>query len=57
MLWNDDGRFIIVVNPDLPKARRLFTVAHELGHFLMHRFYQPTFFCTRLKGQVDQKER
>jgi len=58
MLWNDDGRYIIVINPDLPKSRKLFTLAHELGHFLMHRFYQPAFFCTRLNGQAfDPKER
>lgn len=58
MLWNDDGHYIIVINPDLPKPRRLFTLAHELGHFLMHRFYQPAFFCTRLNGQAfDPKER
>ncbi|WP_371381440.1 ImmA/IrrE family metallo-endopeptidase [Sporomusa aerivorans] len=49
MLWNDDGRFIIVVNPDLPKARRLFILAHELGHFLMHRFLSARIFLYPLK--------
>ncbi len=58
MLWNDDGQYIIVLNPLLPKTRKLFTLTHELGHYLMHRWYQPTFFCTRIYGQAyDMKER
>ena len=58
MLWNDNGKYIIVINPSLPRTRLLFTLAHELGHFLMHRWYQPSFFCTRIYGQsTDPKER
>ncbi len=58
MLWNDDGQYTILLNPSLPRTRRLFTLTHELGHYLMHRWYQPAFFCTRINGQAfDLKER
>lgn len=32
-----DGRFLIRVNRHEPKVRQRFTVAHEIGHYLLHR--------------------
>lgn len=36
-LLRDDGRALIVVNKRDSRARKRFTIAHELGHLLMHR--------------------
>lgn len=33
---------IIVLNSDMPSDRRRFTLAHEIGHLVMHRFPSPT---------------
>lgn len=33
----EDGEYIIGVNETHPKTRRRFTIAHEIGHFLMHK--------------------
>lgn len=32
-----DGRFRIIVNADHPHTRQRFTIAHELGHYMLHR--------------------
>ncbi|MGU9961585.1 MAG: ImmA/IrrE family metallo-endopeptidase [Candidatus Puniceispirillales bacterium WSBS_2018_MAG_OTU23] len=32
-----DGRFFIAVDEDEPTTRQIFTAAHELGHYLLHR--------------------
>ncbi len=34
----DDDRFRIVVNANHPLTRRRFTAAHELGHYMNHRY-------------------
>lgn len=31
-----DGQFSIYVNRDEPKTRKRFTIAHELGHYILH---------------------
>ncbi|MCF1505639.1 ImmA/IrrE family metallo-endopeptidase [Afifella sp. H1R] len=33
----DGGRFEIVVNANHPRTRQRFTLAHELGHYMLHR--------------------
>jgi Zn-dependent peptidase ImmA (M78 family) len=38
-----DGRGIIGVNSDHSPVRQRFSVAHEIGHFLMHRNAQDLF--------------
>lgn len=38
-----DGKKAIVVNNGHPKARRRFTIAHELGHLLLHDFNEFNF--------------
>lgn len=37
----------IFVNPKARAERRRFTVAHELGHFVLHRSAQPQFNCDK----------
>ncbi|MFD2258949.1 ImmA/IrrE family metallo-endopeptidase [Chelativorans composti] len=32
-----DDRFRIVVNANHPRTRQRFTIAHELGHYMLHR--------------------
>ena len=34
---NEDGKWEIYVNGKHSRARRRFTVAHEIGHFLLHK--------------------
>jgi Zn-dependent peptidase ImmA (M78 family)/transcriptional regulator with XRE-family HTH domain len=33
---------LVVINEDMPSDRRRFTLAHEIGHLVMHRFPSPT---------------
>lgn len=40
---NDSAEWGIFYNPDARPERRRFTVAHELGHFVLHRDRQPSF--------------
>lgn len=35
------GSWVIVVNKDHPEVRRRFTIAHELGHLLLHGYVTP----------------
>jgi Zn-dependent peptidase ImmA (M78 family) len=37
----DTGQIIIVINYDIPNDRKRFTIAHELGHNIMHIPYYP----------------
>jgi Zn-dependent peptidase ImmA (M78 family) len=37
LLRNDDGSVIIGVHASQARSRQRFTVAHELGHYLMHQ--------------------
>lgn len=37
----------IFVNPKARAERKRFTIAHELGHFVLHRASQPTFNCDK----------
>ena len=39
----NDGKATIGVNPTESKVRRRFTIAHELGHFLLHKNSQNLF--------------
>jgi Zn-dependent peptidase ImmA (M78 family) len=36
-LFKRGGKAIIGVNPDHPRNRQRFTIAHEVGHFILHR--------------------
>lgn len=35
-LITDNGHNVIVINKNLPNDRKRFTIAHELGHFVLH---------------------
>jgi len=34
---DDKGQFIILINKKLCSARKVFTIAHEIGHFILHQ--------------------
>lgn len=44
MLVMKENKAVIVVNSNHPKNRQRFTMAHELGHYLLHRKYANVFF-------------
>lgn len=37
MLENNDGKFTITINEKHAETRKRFTLAHEIGHFMLHR--------------------
>lgn len=39
--WSDKGNPIIIINKTFSNDRKRFTLAHELGHILMHNFAIP----------------
>lgn len=53
----DDGRrHTIVVNKDHAETRQRFTIAHELGHLLLHDYRRPhadAVFKVRLRANVN----
>jgi len=44
-LWRNGDEWTIVLNTRQSSQRRLFTVAHELGHYFLHRQLQNQFTC------------
>ncbi len=48
VLYIENGKGFIGYNPDESEVRRRFTLAHELGHYILHRFDRELF--------VDQKK-
>lgn len=44
---NDSAEWGIFYNADASPERRRFTVAHEIGHFILHRDRQPAFNCDK----------
>lgn len=51
--------YMIVVNTQHPKERQRFSIAHELGHFCLHRDLQPAFLHhakhrNRLEREADK---
>lgn len=45
MLVEVGSEYYIAYNAKMPPGRRLFTVAHELGHYFLHRGDQSVFLC------------
>lgn len=43
----DAAEWGIFVNPEARPERRRFTIAHELGHFVLHRARQGSFRCDK----------
>ncbi|HUY90697.1 MAG TPA: ImmA/IrrE family metallo-endopeptidase [Pirellulales bacterium] len=59
MLRKSEGRYEILVNHSHPPARKRYTIAHELGHYVLHRdqvesFVDPELNLFRSKPP-DQK--
>jgi Zn-dependent peptidase ImmA (M78 family) len=48
MLHLLEGQYIIVVNEIHHIKKRIFTVAHEIGHYLLHLDLMPEFFCNEI---------
>jgi Zn-dependent peptidase ImmA (M78 family) len=44
---NDDAEWGIFYNGKAPAERQRFTIAHELGHFVLHRGQRPSFNCDK----------
>jgi Zn-dependent peptidase ImmA (M78 family) len=44
-LWKNDEEWTIVLNAKQNPRRRLFTIAHELGHYFLHRHLKTQFTC------------
>ena len=44
---NDDAEWGIFYNGKAPTERQRFTIAHELGHFVLHRGQRPSFSCDK----------
>lgn len=44
---DDPAEWGIFYHPDASKERRRFTIAHELGHFVLHRSKKLTFKCDK----------
>lgn len=45
----DEDNATIVVNSNHHENRRRFTIAHEIGHFILHKGQMPLFLDTNLK--------
>ncbi len=51
---NDPAEWGIFYNPDASPERRRFTIAHELGHFVLHRAKRRTFNCDKAAVHLSQ---
>jgi Zn-dependent peptidase ImmA (M78 family) len=59
MLWYDRyaQQWVILVNAKAHRYRSRFTIAHEVGHFLLHRGLMESFCCTPDTATSDPLER
>lgn len=55
MLVIKDERSVIVVNANHHQNRQRFTIAHELGHYFLHRSFSSVFFDESLLFFRDEK--
>lgn len=51
---NDSAEWGIFFNPDASPERQRFTVAHELGHFVLHRAKRRSFNCDKAAVHFSQ---
>ena len=55
LFWNNEEGSMIWINPTLSLAQKISTLAHELGHFMLHR---ETGYSILESGTTDnQRER
>ncbi len=55
MLWKEGGQWRIVINKNDSKARRYFSLAHELYHYFAHRHLKKQFTCFNIGGGATGK--
>lgn len=55
-LRKEDGHWVIYVNRGDSQQRKLFTVAHELGHFFVHRELCDEFVDGQLISRDEQEK-
>lgn len=55
MLHSLEGQYIIVVNQNHHIRKRTFTVAHEIGHYLLHLHLMTEFFCNDMFKATNKK--
>ncbi len=51
---NDPAEWGIFYNPEASPERQRFTIAHELGHFVLHRAKRRTFNCDKAAVHFSQ---
>lgn len=52
LIKEDDGKWTIIVNQDDSQTRKLFTIAHELGHYFLHKEKQNEFIESQFVQNV-----
>jgi Zn-dependent peptidase ImmA (M78 family) len=56
-LWKNEDEWTIIINARQAPQRKLFTLAHELGHYFLHRHFQKQFTCNfSSKGPTTRLE-
>ena len=45
-LWKNGAEWTILLNARQAQPRKLFTLAHELGHYFLHRHFKTHFSCS-----------
>jgi len=56
VLLPEEDHFLLGVNQFQGKGRRNFTIAHEIGHYLLHLGLQPSFACGNLTQPIGHLE-
>lgn len=52
----DATQYLIIVNSRHSRQRKAFTIAHELGHYVLHRHLKRNFVCGRWpRGLLDEE--
>jgi Zn-dependent peptidase ImmA (M78 family) len=55
LIQEEGGSYCIGINSHMVVARQLFSLAHELGHYALHRHLRQTFLCHT--GRQERLER
>lgn len=54
--YGNETRYLILVNSRHRRTRRRFSIAHELGHFFLHRGLQPAFtHLGKSQGRLERE--
>jgi len=55
MLLDDSGRWRILVNADMPETRQTWSLAHELGHYFLHRADGGIFYDSGTEHSTQER--